>query len=128
MTTTINSNNNAATTNFNDSENKANISATKESVPIDEPVNIETSTTTTKNFEKIEKITTKSAYHSFYVFPRSEGSAQHSPNLLWHEVKSKLQGTDSGRSLNDRGRSLSPSVNKKVTIPDIGHRESQRYG
>ena len=64
----------------------------------------ETTTTTT---------TTKSAYHSFYVYPRPQGSVQHSPNLLWHEV-----------NFQNRGRSLSPSVNKIRT--EFGTRECQR--
>ena len=57
--------------------------------------------------------TTKSAYHSFYVYPRPQGSVQHSPNLLWHEV-----------NFQNRGRSLSPSVNKIRT--EFGTRECQR--
>ena len=31
----------------------------------------------------------KSAYHSFYVYPRSQGNKINSPNLLWHEVKTQ---------------------------------------
>ena len=34
----------------------------------------------------IESKTTKTAYHSYYVFPRTQGNSQHSPNLLWHQV------------------------------------------
>ena len=31
----------------------------------------------------------KSAYHSFYVYPRSQGNKSNSPNLLWHELKTQ---------------------------------------
>ena len=43
-------------------------------------------------------ISNKSAYHSYYVFPRSSGNTDNSPNLVWHELNLK----------NTRGRSVSP--------------------
>ena len=77
---------NNTSANFNDSENKAivddddcglnsnpSILVVKNPSIADEPVNIESKTT-------------KTAYHSYYVFPRTQGNSQHSPNLLWHQV------------------------------------------
>ena len=43
-------------------------------------------------------ISNKSAYHSYYVLPRSSGNADNSPNLVWHELNLR----------NTRGRSVSP--------------------
>ena len=43
-------------------------------------------------------ISNKSAYHSYYVFPRASGNAENSPNLVWHELNTR----------NTRGRSVSP--------------------
>ena len=78
--------NNSSSANFNDSENKAIVDddhglnsnpstlvVKNQSIADDEPVNIESKTT-------------KTAYHSYYVFPRTQGNSQHSPNLLWHQV------------------------------------------
>ena len=51
-------------------------------------------------------ISNKSAYHSYYVFPRKEGTnAENSPNLIWHELNVK----------NTRGRSVSPDLECKIS-------------
>ena len=50
-------------------------------------------------------ISNKSAYHSYYVLPRSEGTKENSPNLIWHELNVR----------NTRGRSVSPDLECKVT-------------
>ena len=69
------------------------------STPSVEPVSINI------NFEEEHgQQPVKSAYHSFYIYPRKEGNKSNSPNLLWHELKT--QG---------RGRSLSPKPEAKAS-------------
>ena len=80
--------NNSSSANFNDSENKA-------IVDDDHGLNSNPSTLVVKNQSiadepvNIESKTTKTAYHSYYVFPRTQGNSQHSPNLLWHQVSAQ---------------------------------------
>ena len=100
---------------INDDDDENEIDATKKSADGESRGNRRPDEIIKSTFTSDETTTTtsKSAYHSFYVYPRPQGSVQHSPNLLWHEV-----------NFQNRGRSLSPSVNKIRT--ELGTRECQR--
>ena len=58
-------------------------SASNYSTPTVEPVSINI------NIDEEPEQPVKSAYHSFYVYPRSQGNKSNSPNLLWHELKTQ---------------------------------------
>lgn len=75
------------------------------SVPSVEPVNISPE-------NKQPEDSPKSAYHSYYVFPRSRGNSKNSPNLFWHEMNLKNLASSS------RGRSLSPDLGKTPRLQD----------
>ena len=54
------------------------------SMPSVEPVSVSINISEEEHDQPV-----KSAYHSFYVYPRSQGNKSNSPNLLWHELKTQ---------------------------------------
>ena len=77
--------------NINGVENKAGeiptsvkTTTSNYSTPSVEPVSISINISEEEQDQPV-----KSAYHSFYVYPRSQGNKSNSPNLLWHELKTQ---------------------------------------
>ena len=55
--------------------------------------------------EPVNSEISKSAYNTFYIYPRAKGNVSNSPNLHWHQTNAE-----------NRGRSLSPKSSTSIKV------------
>jgi hypothetical protein len=65
-------------------------------------------------------------YHSYYVYPRTRGSAAHSPNLLWHQLNINKKSDSKNLLEQQRAKSLSPEPTSKrpLVVKDYTTKEA----